>query len=104
MPARVGTPRGQRRNVSGQPTAARTHEEEHPLAGDLHPDALVDEACESRRAAQLEDVPQALRVLLQELDAKVLDGRLPRITQRCGEEDQRGEGEQDVAGGESGGG
>ncbi len=44
------------------------------------------------RTAQLEDVRQALRVLLQQLEAEVLDGRLPGIAQRRGEEDERGEG------------
>jgi hypothetical protein len=69
-------------------------QQQDALAGDLQAHAFIDEAHQAGRALAVEHLVRALRVLLQDLVAAVLDRDPPGVPQRRGEQGQRQDAQQ----------
>jgi hypothetical protein len=89
-----------RLEVSGQAVPRPVGEQQGPIAGDLHADAGVDEVLQAFGTVAPVDIAETLRIGLQDLRAALLNGALPGVPQRSGEQHQGQQSQDHVSEGE----
>ena len=83
--------------IAGQLVERWIGQEQHPLAGDIHVNPLVDQCFQTRGPFAVKDVSEPLRIGTEHLRPPVLDSNLPCVPQRRGEQYQGDDTEGDIA-------